>query len=123
MMNRTAWGLTLVIIATVAGCASDNSAPPGTVPAPEISSAVFYDSKDHENVFITGAYFKLKSDNRLDVIASLNGRNWTQARRIMDSSSTIYKATIPYGAEYPQVWVRVYGMNGEYSPPFLVHLY
>jgi hypothetical protein len=124
MINRTAWGLFLISIAVIAGCASsDAPLPPGVVPPPEITSAVFYDNKDHENVYITGEYFKIQSDNRMDVIASLDGRNWTRARKIMDSSPTTYKATIPYNASYPQVYVRVYGMNGDYSPPFLVRLY
>ena len=41
----------------------------------------------------------------------------------MESSPTVYKATIPYSSSYPNVYVRVFGMNGDYSPPVLVHLY
>jgi hypothetical protein len=122
MLNRTAWAVTLLLMGAIAGCESQNAAPStDLIPPPEVTDAVFYDNHNHENVFITGVYFKLQSDYRMDVIASLNGRNWAPARKIMESSSTNYKVTLPYGAEYPQVWVRVYGMNGQFSPPFLVH--
>ncbi|HZK80040.1 MAG TPA: hypothetical protein VFC46_03215 [Humisphaera sp.] len=124
MMNRTAWGLFLICMTAIAGCAPNETPRPfGVAPPPEITSAIYYDNKNRENVYITGAYFKLQSDNRIDVVASIDGHTWVQARKIMESSPTVYKATIPYNSSYPNVYVRVFGMNGDYSPPVLVHLY
>jgi hypothetical protein len=102
------------------GCAST---PPRSddIPPPEITEAVFRVGS-LDTCFISGAYFKLKSNNKMDVIASLNGRNWSPSLKILSASPTSFSAILPYGPDYPQVFVRVYGMNDTYSEPFLVHV-
>ena len=112
----------LALAASLGGCGTRGpQSATVQVPSPEVKDAVFYDEKNHDYAFISGEYFKMSSDNRLDVVASLDGSTWKPARTVFASSSTEYKARLPFDASYPKVWVRVFGMNGEYSEPFLVH--
>jgi hypothetical protein len=77
---------------------------------------------EQKKLVITGEYFKIKSDSKMDVVESLNGRNWESATKIVESEPTKYTVIVPHGIEFKDVWVRVYGMDGEYSPPALVHV-
>ena len=102
------------------GCATVNESKPDAAPAPVIFDAGFQ-LGDHQKAVLIGEYFKIKSDRKIDVIESLNGRNWEPAIQIVDSAPDRYTVILPYGIEFPDVWVRIYGMNGEYSAPVLVH--
>jgi len=121
MKRCTLWTVVSICLSLLAGCANqDPSAKSGAIPAAKITDAR-YDPATHEFVVIDGEYFKAPSESKLDVITSLDGRDWKQARKIISSGAMSYKATIPYGPEYPNVWVRVYGMDGQFSQPYRVH--
>ncbi|HET6247683.1 MAG TPA: hypothetical protein VFE47_08305 [Tepidisphaeraceae bacterium] len=109
----------VIILGFMAGCSALAPEPKPEVPPATISAAAFRAGEPF-TVVITGEFFKIKSDNKKDVIVSLNGRNWFPATSISDSSPTGYTAVLPYGVSFPNLWVRVYGMDGEYSQPFLV---
>jgi hypothetical protein len=104
----------LICCAVFIGCApiEENNA----VPPPTITQATYIMGQPN-TILITGEFFKIKSDDKKDVIVSLNGRNWQPAKAIGSSSPTSYTADIPYGIDFPEVWVRVYGINEEYSDP------
>ena len=112
--------LVLIVAATFAGCAHTEQSKSPDLPPPTISNATFQLGHPY-TVVITGEFFKIKSDSKKDVLVSLNGRNWEAAKSITNSSPVSYTADLPYGINFPQVWVRVYGLNEEYSGPFLVH--
>ena len=110
-------------ILSLAGCGSIKVPDAVHIPPPVIADAVYYDSRNHENVFITGEFFRMESTTPLDVVASFNGGKWLPAVKILKSSAREYRVTLPFGPEYPSVWVRVYGMNGQYSEPVRVHFH
>lgn len=112
--------LPLISLAIFSGCAPIEKGPEVVIPPPTISDAFFPPGK-LETIRITGEYFKMKSTSKSDVVVSINGRNWTPAKKIVDSSPTEYEAEIPYDAS-SQIWVRVYGMSEDYSGPYLVHV-
>ena len=120
MKTRTFLALTLIGLATLSGCAH-NEESARTVPPPEVTDAIFRVGQN-DVVQIKGEYFKVQSNNKSDVVASLNGRNWIPAKKIIESSPTEYVVVLPYGPDFPQVWVRVYGMNEKFSDPYLVHV-
>lgn len=107
----------------LAGCSSNKGSAELYVPPPVVTDAVYYDSHNHNYVYITGEFFQLDGDTPLDVVTSFNGARWVPAIKIFHASAREYKVSLPYGPEYPEVWVRVYGMNHEYSEPFRVHFY
>lgn len=123
-MKRLMLGMVGILwMVALSGCqqpppTASADAPP---PPPTITDALFYDHNNHDNVAIVGEFFPIKPAQRADVIASPNGTAWKPAIRILQASPTEMRATLPYGPEFPRVWVRVYGMNGQYSEPFLVH--
>ncbi len=104
----------------LSGCRPHTPPPEPAVPPPVITDA-FYDVGNREYVIIKGEFFKFPSDSKLDVIATLNGRDWRPSARITESTGLNYRAAIAYGPQYPKVFVRVFGINGAYSEPFLVH--
>jgi hypothetical protein len=107
-----------VLISCLAGCTPVAPTPPEIPPA-VISHAAFIPG-EVDTVLIDGEFFKIQSDDKKDVVVSLNGRNWFPAKSITKSSPTSYTAVLPYGIAFPQVWVRVYGMNDDYSGTYLV---
>jgi hypothetical protein len=120
MKTRALFALTVLCLAALCGCGQVAREPDGN-PPPTISDAVYLPGS-LDTISITGEYFKLKSTLKGDVVVSLNGRNWTPAKKILESSPTRYVAVIPYGPAYPDVWVRVFGMNEEYSSVALIHV-
>ena len=106
------------LLVLFSGCAHEDDS--GRIPPPTITDAVYWQGVD-QIATITGDFFKAKSTYKGDVIVSLNGRNWTPAKKIMESSATKYVAVLPYGPDFPEVWVRVYGINEKFSDPYLVH--
>jgi hypothetical protein len=120
MTTRNSVMCSLFSLALLAGCATTPQ-PTDEIPPPEITEAVFRVGS-LDTCYISGAYFKLKSNNKSDVIASLNGRNWSPAVKILTFSGTEYSAILPFGPDYPQVYVRIYGMNETYSEPFIVYV-
>jgi hypothetical protein len=121
-MTTRAYLTALVIsLASLCGCAPVVQSRPPEIPPPEITSAKFQLGQPY-TVVIVGEFFKIKSDNKKDVVVSLNGRNWIAATSISESSPTSYTAVLPYGVSFPQVWVRVYGIDEEYSQPMLVQV-
>lgn len=118
MRNCLATLCIALALVMMAGCAATHETPP-EIPPPVISRASFSISAP-TTVVITGEFFKINSDNKKDVIVSLNGSNWLAATNITDSSPTSYTAVVPYGINYPAVWVRVYGMDNQYSAPYLI---
>lgn len=101
------------------GCSS-TPAPVEETPPPRIFDAAF-NPDDHDYVLIRGEYFKFEKNDPNDVLASPSGANWKPAIKIIEASGTSYKVSIPYTSEYPNVWIRVYGINETYSEPFLIH--
>ena len=121
MKTCTAVALILISLAGLAGCTPAAKPSDAAIPPPTISDAV-YPPGSLDTIRITGEYFKTKSTEKNDVVVSLNGRNWAPAKKILESSPTEYVAVIPYGPAFPTVWVRVYGMNTEYSSVALIHV-
>jgi hypothetical protein len=119
MTMRISVMCSLLCLTLLTGCATTPASTTEQIPPPEITEAVFKVGS-LDTCFISGFYFKLKSNSKSDVIASLNGRNWSPSLKILDASPTSFTVILPYGPDHPQVFVRVYGMNGEYSEPFLV---
>jgi hypothetical protein len=111
----------LICLAALSGCATGEK-PAGEMPDATISDA-YYPPGEVGTIHIKGEFFKMKSDNKSDVVVSLNGQRWKPATKIVESSPTEYIANIPYNAAFPQVWVRVYGMNSKYSDLFLIHVW
>jgi hypothetical protein len=118
----------LVSLAVLGGCAHEEPKPAQSadwrenLPPPRVDSAVFSgEGMLRDTIELKGAYFKLKSTSKDDIIVSINGNVWVPATRILDSSGTTYSAVIPYTANYAAVWVKIFGMNGHYSDPLALH--
>ncbi|MDB5910492.1 MAG: hypothetical protein JWP34_4606 [Massilia sp.] len=117
----------LLGLVVLGGCAHEAPKPAASadwrenLPAPRIDSAAFVGTGMlRDTIQVKGAYFKLKSNEKDDLIISTNGTIWVPATKITDSSGTSYSATIPYTANYAAVMVKVFGMNGHYSGPVAV---
>jgi hypothetical protein len=109
--------LVLIFAAALCGCVTQEENT--EIPPPTITKAAFVMGYSN-TVTIRGEFFKIKSDNMKDVLVNIGGNKWEPAKAITDSSPTSYTADLPYGINFPEVWVRVFGLNGEYSGPFLV---
>ena len=120
MKTRTLLIVTIFSFLMLGGCASPNKSEENEVPRAVITN-VEYDAADRDAVVISGEYFKYPSDNRNDVICSLNAGDWQPAKKIVDSSGLKYKAVLPYGQDFAHVWIRVYGLRNEYSEAYLLH--
>ncbi|HZL34544.1 MAG TPA: hypothetical protein VFC78_04485 [Tepidisphaeraceae bacterium] len=118
-------------LVVLAGCASQpassgkslqsqTTSPRDKLPAPFVEAAAYvgHGGALRDTVHITGAYFDLTGDSKSDVLTSLDLRHWEPAKKIADASGTAYTAVVAHSAEFDYVYVRVFGMNGQYTLPF-----
>lgn len=122
------FSIALLCLVVLNGCAHETPKPAPSadwrenLPAPRIDSAVFSGAGQlRDTIEVKGAYFKLHSTGKDDIVVSVNGNVWLPATKILDSSGSSYSAVIPYTANYSAVFIRVFGMNGHYSEPLAIH--
>ena len=123
------FGLTFCLL--LAGCSHEDSSAShsgGTwrdrLPAPVIDSAKYTGEggANRDTIEVAGAFFTTQPPSaKSDVVTSSDLRNWTPAKKITqpsDGKTIAAQVADPAGTEH--VWVRVFGMNGHYTEPFMI---